>query len=504
MATFATKYTRMSARLRFAPSPTGPLHIGGVRTALYNYLLAKKLKGSFILRIEDTDRSRYVEGAEDYILQSLKWLGIETDENPIEPGDFGPYRQSERKQLYKQYAEQLVQSNWAYYSFDTAEDLENKRKEAEEKGGRFLYGPLNRHELDNSLSLNEDQLQKKLAESGGYVIRFKTPKDEVLHFTDTIRGAIQIDTNTLDDKVLFKSDGMPTYHLANVVDDHLMKITHVVRGEEWLPSLALHVLLYRAFEWSAPEFAHLPLILKPTGKGKLSKRDGEAGGFPVFPLTYNESVGFKEAGYEPEALINFLSLLGWSPGDDRELFTLSELAESFSLDRVQKSGARFDLEKLNWFNAQWIQRLSNEELLERCQLQKINLHGLTDQQAVSAIDLVKDRLIRLSDISSEAYLFHSPSNYDAAAVQKQWKTETADILKLFMQSIASKGFDKTNIADQIKSFCEQNEMGIGKLMAPLRIALVGSLKGPSVDALIAFLGKAEFERRIEKAIQVIR
>ena len=504
MATFAIKYAAMTARLRFAPSPTGPLHIGGVRTALYNYLLAKRLGGTFILRVEDTDRSRYVEGAENYILESLKWLGIETDENPIKQGAFGPYRQSERKELYKEYAELLIKNNWAYYSFDTTEELERKRKKAEAIGERFLYGPLNRSELDNSLSLDATALEKRLASENGYVIRFKTPKDEVLRFTDTIRGEIQIDTNTLDDKVLFKSDGMPTYHLANVVDDHLMEITHVVRGEEWLPSLALHILLYRAFEWKAPEFAHLPLILKPSGKGKLSKRDGEAGGFPVFPLTWNESIGFKESGYEPEALINFLSLLGWSPGDDRELFSLNELEEIFSLERVQKSGARFDLEKLNWFNAQWIQRLSDEELLGRCKLQNINLYGLADQKALAAIDLVKDRLIRLSDISDETYLFHAPKTYDSAAVQKQWKTETPDVLTSFIQGIDSKEADKTAITNHIKLFCEQNEVGVGKLMAPLRIALVGSLKGPSVDALIAFLGKTECANRIERAVAALR
>ena len=320
----------MQPRLRFAPSPTGPLHIGGVRTALYNYLLAKNLNGKFIIRIEDTDQSRYVEGAEEYILQSMVWLGIEADEDPNKGGPLGPYRQSERKEIYQKYAVELVAKGWAYYAFDSSEDLNNYREKAEKEGERFLYGPLNRKSLNNSLSLNESETQSRIEKGKDFVIRFKTPENKEIVFHDEVRGEITVNTNTLDDKVLYKSDGMPTYHLANVVDDHLMQITHVVRGEEWLPSLALHTLLYQAFEWTPPLFAHLPLLLKPTGKGKLSKRDGEAGGFPVFPLSWNESVGYKEAGYEPEALLNFLGLLGWNPGDDTEEMTLAEMVEKFS------------------------------------------------------------------------------------------------------------------------------------------------------------------------------
>ena len=312
-------------RVRFAPSPTGPLHIGGVRTALFNYLFAKKNDGDFILRIEDTDQNRYVESAEDYIIDALKWCGIPFDESPKNPGNFGPYRQSERKEIYKKYALQLIEKGRAYYAFDTTDKLNFHRKNHEEKGKTFIYNWHNRLKLNNSLSLSKDEVASKLEAGEPYVIRFKSPQNQTLHLTDVIRGTITINTNILDDKILFKSDGMPTYHLANIVDDHLMEITHVIRGEEWLPSLALHQLLYNAFEWQAPEFAHLSLILKPTGKGKLSKRDGEKGGFPIFPLSWNESEGYREAGYLPEAVVNFLAMLGWNPGTDQELFSLEEL-----------------------------------------------------------------------------------------------------------------------------------------------------------------------------------
>ena len=491
----------MQPRLRFAPSPTGPLHIGGVRTALYNYLLAKNLNGKFILRIEDTDQSRYVEGAEEYILQSMAWLGIEADEDPNKGGPLGPYRQSERKEIYHKYAQELVAKGWAYYAFDSSEDLTNYREKAEKEGERFLYGPLNRKELNNSLSLDESETQSRIENSKDFVIRFKTPENKEIRFHDEVRGAITVNTNTLDDKVLYKSDGMPTYHLANVVDDHLMKITHVVRGEEWLPSLALHTLLYEAFEWTPPLFAHLPLLLKPTGKGKLSKRDGEAGGFPVFPLSWNESVGYKEAGYEPEALLNFLGLLGWNPGDDAEEMTLAEMVEKFSLERVQKSGARFDLEKLNWFNAQTLQKLSSEEIVARYKKRNNNFDVIAESVLVGGVSLVKERLLKVDDLNDQQYLFKEPDGYDEKAVKKQWKEETPQLLEEFLEDLIGIPSGSEAVKKAIHDFCEKHEIGMGKIMAPLRIALVGSLKGPSVDELINFLGVDAVKKRITIACE---
>lgn len=354
-------------RVRFAPSPTGPLHIGGVRTALFNYLFAKKHGGDFLLRIEDTDQNRYVEGAEEYIIEALNWLNIPYDEGIGKEKDCAPYRQSERKDLYKQYADALIESGNAYYAFDTSEELDAHRKDHEEKGKTFIYNWHNRLKLKNSLVFSSEETRQKIANGEEYVIRFKSPVNETLHLNDIIRGGIQVETSVLDDKVLFKSDGMPTYHLANIVDDHLMKITHVIRGEEWLPSMALHVLLYRAFRWDAPEFAHLPLILKPTGNGKLSKRDGDKMGFPVFPLEWKTAEGelfsgYREDGYLPEAVINMLAFLGWNPGTEQEIFSLEELIEAFELERVHKAGAKFDPEKTKWFQHQYIQNVDNETL----------------------------------------------------------------------------------------------------------------------------------------------
>ncbi|MEK9559258.1 MAG: glutamate--tRNA ligase [Flavobacteriaceae bacterium] len=491
----------MQPRLRFAPSPTGPLHIGGVRTALYNYLLAKNLGGTFIIRIEDTDQSRYVPGAEEYILQSMAWLGIEADEDPNNDGPLGPYRQSQRKEIYHKYALALVDTGWAYYAFDSSEDLTNYREVAEKKGERFLYGPLNRKELNNSLSLNESETLSRIENGEDFVVRFKTPENKEIVFHDEIRGKITVNTNTLDDKVLYKSDGMPTYHLANVVDDHLMQITHVVRGEEWLPSLALHTLLYQAFEWTAPLFAHLPLLLKPTGKGKLSKRDGEAGGFPVFPLSWNESIGYKEAGYEPEALLNFLGLLGWNPGDDTEEMTLAEMVEKFSLGRVQKSGARFDLEKLNWFNAQALQKLDPTEIVARYKKRNNNFDAVPESVLVAGVSLVKERLIKVDDLNDQQYLFQKPHSYDDKAVKKQWKEETPELLQAFLEDLALIPEGSEPVKKAIHNFCQKHEIGMGKIMAPLRIALVGSLQGPSVDELINFLGIDTVKKRINIACE---
>jgi glutamyl-tRNA synthetase len=491
----------MQPRLRFAPSPTGPLHIGGVRTALYNYLLAKNLNGKFILRIEDTDQSRYVEGTEEYILQSMAWLGIEADEDPNKGGPLGPYRQSERKEIYHKYAQELVAKGWAYYAFDSSEDLTNYRKKVEKEGERFLYGPLNRKELNNSLSLDESETQSRIENGEAFVIRFKTPENKEILFYDEVREEIKINTNTLDDKVLYKSDGMPTYHLANVVDDHLMKITHVVRGEEWLPSLALHTLLYQAFEWTPPLFAHLPLLLKPTGKGKLSKRDGETGGFPVFPLSWNESVGYKEAGYEPEALLNFLGLLGWNPGDDTEEMSLKEMVEKFSLDRVQKSGARFDLEKLNWFNAQRIQKLSEAEIVARFKKRNPSFNTVPENALIAGVSLVKERLVKIDDLCEQQYLFHHPVSYDEKAVKKQWKEETPELLQAFLKDLSGVQSGSEAVKKAIHDFCEKRKIGMGKIMAPLRIALVGNLQGPSVDELIHFLGVETVKQRIDIACE---
>jgi glutamyl-tRNA synthetase len=363
---------KSNVRVRFAPSPTGPLHIGGVRTALYNYLFAKKHNGTFVLRIEDTDQTRYVANAEKYIIDSLEWCNISFDEGPNKNERFGPYRQSERKELYKKYADTLIHSGWAYYAFDTSEELEAHRKGHEKEGKTFIYNWHNRKKgrLVNSLVLSEGEVKRKINAGENYVIRFKTPQDNILQMEDEIRGNITIDTNTLDDKILFKSDGMPTYHLANIVDDHLMEISHVIRGEEWLPSMPLHVLLYRAFGWDSPKFAHLPLILKPIGKGKLSKRDGDKLGFPVFPLAYTNEItkevssGYKEDGYFAESFINMLAFLGWNPGTEQEIFSLEELITSFDLKRVSKSGAKFNPDKTNWFQQQYMQTKNNTALTE--------------------------------------------------------------------------------------------------------------------------------------------
>ena len=392
-------------RVRFAPSPTGPLHIGGVRTALYNYLFAKKHNGDFILRIEDTDQNRFVEGAEQYIIDSLNWCGIPYDEGPGKDGGFGPYRQSERAHLYKDYAQQLIDSGNAYYAFDTADALDAHRKDHEAEGKTFIYNWHNRQKLDNSLALSSEEVKAKLDANLPYVIRFKSPEAETLPLTDEIRGNMEIDTSILDDKVLFKSDGMPTYHLANIVDDHLMEITHVIRGEEWLPSLALHVLLYRAFGWTAPKFAHLPLILKPQGKGKLSKRDGDKMGFPVFPLEWKDpktgeiSSGYREENYLPEAMVNMLSLLGWNPGTEQEFFNLSELVSAFEISRVHKSGAKFDPEKTKWFQQHYLQLQDNKELAE--QFQKIlKDKGVNSDMdfTVKIVALLKERAVFVDDL----------------------------------------------------------------------------------------------------------
>jgi glutamyl-tRNA synthetase, bacterial family len=493
-------------RVRFAPSPTGPLHIGGLRTALFNYLFAKKNGGDFLLRIEDTDQNRYVEGAEEYIIEALNWCGIPFDEGPGKEGTCGPYRQSERKNLYKAYALQLIENGNAYYAFDSAESLDFHRKDHEEKGKTFIYNWHNRLKLSNSLSLPAEEVQAKLNAGEEYVIRFKSPQDEQLVLNDIIRGEITIDTNILDDKVLFKSDGMPTYHLANIVDDHLMEITHVIRGEEWLPSMALHVLLYKAFGWDAPKFAHLPLIMKPVGKGKLSKRDGEKGGFPVFPLSWNESQGYREAGYFPEAVVNFLALLGWNPGTEQEIFTLQELIESFSLERVNKSGARFDPEKNNWYNQQWLQRKSDEELAEifikQLESQKVSVDF---QKVKKVVSLIKERAAFVSDFwNLSDYFFQSPTSYDDKSVKKQWREDTPKIMQEVAAILSNiSDFESLNIETIVKGWIAQKELSFGKVMPPLRLVLVGDMKGPHLFDIMDLIGKEETIKRINNAINTL-
>ncbi|WP_299761836.1 glutamate--tRNA ligase [uncultured Dokdonia sp.] len=499
-------------RVRFAPSPTGPLHIGGVRTALFNYLFARKHNGTFVLRIEDTDQNRYVPGAEDYIKESLDWCGIPYDEGPGREGDFGPYRQSERKETYSAFAKALLDSENAYYAFDTAEALDAHRKDHEAKGKTFIYNWHNRLKLDNSLVLSEEEVQQRIDAGAEYVIRFKAPQDEILELQDEIRGDIQIDTNVLDDKVLFKSDGMPTYHLANIVDDHLMEITHVIRGEEWLPSLALHVLLYRAFGWDAPKFAHLPLILKPVGKGKLSKRDGDKLGFPVFPLQWEDpknkdiSSGYREDGYFPEAVVNMLAFLGWNPGTEQEIFSLEELVHAFDLTRVNKAGAKFDPEKTKWFQQHYLQQTAIPVIANKF-MELLTEKGVdTSLEYVTTVTaLIKERAVFVSDLwNLGSYFFEAPTSYDEKAAKKGWKEDTASIMEkvvTVMEGVNT--FDTPTLQDAVKGWITSNELGFGKVMQPLRLSLVGAMQGPDVFAIATTIGKEETIARIKKAIETL-
>jgi glutamyl-tRNA synthetase len=503
-----------NVRVRFAPSPTGPLHIGGVRTALYNYLFAKKHDGVFILRIEDTDQTRYVANAEKYITDALDWCRIPFDEGPGKNEKFGPYRQSERKELYKEYANALIKKGKAYYAFDTSEELNTHRKQHEEAGKTFIYNWHNREKgrLVNSLILSEQATKKRVENGDNYVIRFKTPQDETLILKDEIRGSITIDTNTLDDKVLFKSDGMPTYHLANIVDDYLMKISHVIRGEEWLPSMPLHVLLYNAFGWDAPKFAHLPLILKPIGKGKLSKRDGDKLGFPVFPLAYtNEetggvSLGYKESGYFSDAFINMLSLLGWNPGTEQELFSIEELITTFDLSRVSKSGAKFSLDKTNWFNQQYLQKKTDAELaLLFSVILKNKKIKSSESYVEKVVSLIKERAVFVKDFwSLSSYFFKTPEDYDEKASKKQWKEGTSALMNELIIVLASiDDFSSKTIEETVKGWISSKEIGFGKIMQPLRLAIVGEMKGPHLFDVIDMIGKDEAVLRIKKIIKTL-
>lgn len=495
-------------RVRFAPSPTGPLHIGGVRTALFNYLFAKKHDGVFFLRIEDTDQNRFVPGAEQYIFEALDWLGIAPSETVGKNEKFGPYRQSERKAIYKQYADQLIASGHAYYAFDTTESLDLHRKQHEEQGKTFIYNWHNREKLDTSLVISKEETEKRITSGEDFVIRFKTPVNETLHLHDIIRGDIQFETNLLDDKVLFKSDGMPTYHLANIVDDHLMETSHVIRGEEWLPSMPLHVLLYRSFGWEAPKFAHLPLILKPVGNGKLSKRDGDKLGFPVFPLEWKSeegiSSGYRENGFFPEAVINFLALLGWNDGTDKELFSLDELVEAFDLNRVHKSGAKFDPEKNKWFNHQYLQKQTNESLANSFSTILKEKGISTALDVTKVVSLIKERANFVSEFwEMSNFFFEAPTSYDEKAA-KNWKEDTPGLMNQLIEILSSiEEFSSFNIETIVKNWMTQNEIGMGKVMQPFRLSLVGALKGPHLFDIVELIGKEETIKRIEKAIAVL-
>jgi len=497
-------------RVRFAPSPTGPLHIGGVRTALYNYLFAKKHGGDFILRIEDTDQTRFVPGAEEYIIESLNWLGIKPNEGiGAGGGDFAPYKQSERKHLYKQYADYLIEKGFAYYAFDTAEELDEKRKAMEAEKKTFIYNAASRGELHNSLNMSADELSKLLEEGRPYVIRIKVPDNEEILIDDMIRSKVKVHTSQMDDKVLYKSDGMPTYHLANVVDDYLMEITHVIRGEEWLPSAPLHVLLYRYLGWEdkMPRFAHLPLLLKPDGNGKLSKRDGDRLGFPVFPLQWTDpktgavSSGYRESGYFSEAVVNILAFLGWNPGTEQEMFTMEELIEAFSIERVSKSGAKFDLNKAKWFNHEYMVEMHNEELAEQFMpiLKEKGIDIGLDYVAY-IVGLVKERANFVSDLWEQTkFFFHAPEVYDEKLLKKKWKEDTAGYLQTSIDF-----FEKhpevpgKELHDAYLAFLEDKEIGLGKIMIILRIALVGAGSGPDLFEIMYAIGKNETLKRLKK------
>ncbi len=501
-------------RVRFAPSPTGPLHIGGLRTALFNYLFAKKHKGTFILRIEDTDQTRFVPGAEAYIKESLEWCGLVPDEGPGYEGGFGPYRQSERKAQYEQYALNLVESGHAYYAFDTPEELDKLRSDHEAKGETFVYDARVRDSLRNSLTMEPDQLKELIGSGSSYVIRFRFEPGQEIVMNDLIRGEVVVSTSSLDDKILFKSDGMPTYHLANVVDDNLMAISHVIRGEEWLPSLPLHVALYRALGWEhlMPAFAHLPLILKPAGKGKLSKRDGEKGGFPVFPLEWTDpksgdvSPGYREEGYLPEACINMLALLGWNPGTEQELFSLEELISEFQLEKVGKSGSRFDPEKSKWFNHQHIGLIPDADLAPAFS-KELGKHGIecTNDQLPILVPLIKPRITFLHEIWDQSwFFFEAPEAYDPGVIKKRWKADTPEKMTLLAEALNScEPFDVASVESVVKGVISEKEWGMGAIMNAWRLVLVGAAMGPGLFDLAAFIGKEEVVSRMKRGIDLI-
>ncbi|HEY0055596.1 MAG TPA: glutamate--tRNA ligase [Pedobacter sp.] len=502
----------VDVRVRFAPSPTGGLHLGGVRTALFNYLFARKHGGKFILRIEDTDQTRFVEGAEEYIIECLKWCGITPDEGPGFGGEYGPYRQSERKSTYKQYAEQLVADGYAYYAFDTPEELDKKRSELP----NFQYGQAYRDGMRNSLSLPISQVDELLNNGIPYVIRIKVPKNETISFDDILREEVSFDTSLVDDKVLLKADGMPTYHLAVVVDDYLMKITHAFRGEEWLPSAPVHILLWKYLGWedAMPKWAHLPLILKPDGHGKLSKRDGARLGFPVYamnwmdPKTHELTQGFREIGFLPEAFVNLLGMLGWNDGSDQEIFSIQELITKFSLERVNKSGAKFDFEKAKWYNAEWIKKLEAESLklkvIEILHLENIEISPENGKLPI-VIDLVKDRCTLLPDFIQQAgYFFRQPKEFDLASVQPKWTVEKGSFFLAYSEIVnAITDHSAANLEVSFKALAEEKGLKIGDVMLPFRIMLVGGKFGPAVFEIASILGKDETIGRINNGLALL-
>jgi glutamyl-tRNA synthetase len=503
-------------RVRFAPSPTGALHIGGVRTALYNYLLAKKTNGTMILRIEDTDQGRFVPGAEEYIKQSLDWVGIKIDEGVTQGGPHAPYRQSERKPIYRQYAQRLIDEGNAYYAFDTEAELEAMRNRLKVTGSsNQQYSATTRMMMDNSLTLSDDDVKKKLEAGDPYVIRLKVPDDEEIQLTDLIRGEVKVHSEQIDDKVLMKSDGMPTYHLANVVDDYLMKISHVIRGEEWLPSAPLHVLLYRFLGWEKemPQFAHLPLLLKPDGNGKLSKRDADQMGFPIFPINWadpktNElAKGFRESGYLPDALINFLAFLGWNPGTEQELFSMEELVQAFSIERIGKAGARFDIQKAQWFNQQYLKSKTDEELsfylLES--LSKENI-ACTKEKALKICAVMKERVTFTQDFWLQGkFFFEAPSTYDAQVIAKKWNDEAIKVLTSYSKEIANTTTLTAELAKStLESVTASLGIGTGKILQAVRVSITGGASGPDLMMTMEILGKEEVVKRIEHALNIIK
>jgi glutamyl-tRNA synthetase len=501
-------------RVRFAPSPTGPLHIGGVRTALYNYLFAKKLGGSMILRIEDTDQGRFVPGAENYIIEALTWLGVKFDEGDHIGGSYGPYRQSDRKSIYREYVDKLIQNGWAYYAFDKPEELEAIRKKYEDEKKMFQYDSSTRQKMYNSIVLSKAVVEQLIQEDHPYVVRFKIPADSEVRVNDLIRGEVVVATNTLDDKVLYKSDGLPTYHMANIVDDHLMEISHVIRGEEWLPSAPLHVLLYKALGWeeTMPKFAHLPLLLKPDGNGKLSKRDGDRLGFPVFPLKWTDpktgevSSGYRESGYFPEALVNILAFLGWNPGTEKEQYTMDELIHDFSIERISKHGAKFDLEKAKWFNHQYLIQKSDKELAAGF-IEILKAEGITaDLAYVTKIcGLMKERVHFVSEFWVQAgFFFKAPESYDQDVIKKKWKAESPELLEKlagFVDGLDS--FEEQDLEIAVKTWLEEKQIGMGQIMNVWRLITVGSNAGPAMFQIASLLGKKETISRIRNGIEAI-
>ncbi len=505
------KRTMEKVRVRFAPSPTGALHIGGVRTALYNYLFARKHQGTFLLRIEDTDQTRYVPGAEAYIIEALNWCGLQPDEGPGFGGELGPYRQSERKDFYQQYAQKLLESGHAYYAFDTPEELE-ARREADEAAGlpAFKYDSKVRMEMQNSLRLSEEETRKKIEDGIPYTIRLKVPQGEAVRIDDLVRGPVVFQTDELDDKIILKADGMPTYHLANIVDDHLMQITHVIRGEEWLPSTAHHVLLYRFLGWedTMPAFAHLPLIMKPGGKGKLSKRDGAKLGIPVFPLDWKDPdadehfAGFREFGFDPGAVLNFLAFLGWNPGTEQELFSLSELVDAFSIDKIGKAGARFDFDKAKWFNQQHLIHKPNVEMARTIRpLIEAHGHRPTDAFLESFVALMKERVTFIPEFWENGYyFFESVREYDAKTVRKKWKSERlADFEALADQFLAIQDYTAPNVKAVVEAFIEEKGWKFGDVLPILRVAVSGTTKGPALFEMMELLGRKEVDSRLRSA-----